>query len=138
MTDVNFYSALIQKGVIHQDSEINANYKGIDLSGSAYLKYNGIFTITDILENEDKIIFNVSSIEDGAPRQISSEDITKIDGMEISRIANVYGLHPNSKKRKKGRRRSSAEVREEKEKLLQQKLNNNKEIDLSNFSVFFG
>lgn len=83
---------LISKGIIHQNTEIDAFYRGVDISGAAVLRSQGNFTVLGAKVVGEKLYFDAVSTNDGVTRRILCEDIFKIDGMEPDRVAINFGL----------------------------------------------
>lgn len=101
--------ALIEKGVIRAASEVDAKYQGLHLGGINTSELVGTFILKRAYESEKKgIYFDVASIIDGKPYRIMVEDIVKIDGMDMERVAAIYNLdiegNPQRAAKRRGRR----------------------------------
>lgn len=98
--------ALIDKGILKPETEIDIVYNTVDLSGIKSQPSTGTFLIKNMWKLQSgEIYFNVISTIDGSPRKTKSDDIILIDGMEPKRIAHVYNIkldgtmQPTGKKR---------------------------------------
>ncbi len=81
----------VKMGIIRDNTEITAIYKGIDLSGKAVLKVSGSFVTRKVtILKTGQAFINGVSIIDGHPERIEIENITQIDGMDIDRLLKVY------------------------------------------------
>ncbi len=96
---------LIERGAIKARTEIEAHYRGVDLSGAPMARVRGNFIILAARAIGDQIIFDGFSTEDGRKQRILSEDIINIDGMDIERFASIYGLSLSGEVLRQGKRR---------------------------------
>lgn len=96
---------LIDKGAIKRETEVEANYKGKDLSGSPLARARGVFLILGARLMEDQVMFDAVDTRWGQRQSIRSEDILRIDGMEPERFANIFGLTEEGEPLKQGARR---------------------------------
>lgn len=97
--------ALIQKGILRHNTEIDAAYKGVDLSGAAIASVRGNFIITSAKQTPSDIIFETRDTSDGSKRSIKCTDVYMIDGMDPSRFAGIYGLNETGDPIKQAARR---------------------------------
>jgi len=96
---------LIEKDILTHKSEIEAAYRAIDISGSPLAKNIGVFSVKMVVQQKDKIYIDCVSVADGHRRKIDPVDVTKIDGMDIKRLFQVYGLSETGAKLYQGKRR---------------------------------
>lgn len=96
---------LIDKGVLAPEAEVEAEYPTLAMGGYSTTVGRGIFLIKHILPQPDSALFEVISTRDGSTRQISSENIVAIDGMDPVRYASVYNIKPDGVDAKLGKRR---------------------------------
>ena len=98
---------LVETGLIKENTEIEAHYMGVDLSGKPLSRVSGSFCVRTVKINEAANIgiFTVVSTIDGTPKTIRSDDVFSIDGMPIARLASVYGIDKSGGKIKEGKRR---------------------------------
>lgn len=59
----------------------------------------------EILNDCNKIVFNLSSLSEGKSLNVGPESITLIDGMDIGRYADIYDLLPDGSQKKVGKKR---------------------------------
>jgi hypothetical protein len=98
---------LISNGILRQNTEIEATYKGIDISGRAIAPTRGTFFLRGVKINEERqmVFFDTISTVDGHPRKIMAEEINSIDGMPIDRLASIYGISATGGHIDQGKRR---------------------------------
>jgi hypothetical protein len=96
---------LIQEGVIHENTEIDACYQGVDIGGAQLAMVQGNFAIKAAKVIQGGVFFDTVSTQDGSQRRIAAAAIVRIDGMEPERFAENYGLTPEGKPIKQGKRR---------------------------------
>ena len=96
---------LIEKGAIKQRTEIEAFFKGIDLSGARMARVRGNFIVLGARAAEGVISFDGLSTIDGKRERFLAEDILMIDGMDPERFANIYGLNMEGETLVQGKRR---------------------------------
>lgn len=96
---------LIDKGVLAAEAEVEAEYPTLAMGGYSTTLGRGIFLIKTITAGDSTALFEVISTKDGTTRQISSENIVAIDGMDPVRYASVYNIKPDGVDAKLGKRR---------------------------------
>lgn len=96
---------LIEKGAIKRETEVEAHYKGNDLSGGPLARSRGIFLVLGARLMEDQVTFDAIDTRWGSRQQIHSDDIIAIDGMDPARFANIFGLTEEGEVLKQGKRR---------------------------------
>lgn len=96
---------LIEKGAIKRETEVEAHYKGRDLSGCPLSRSRGIFLVLGARLMEDQVTFDTIDTRWGQRQQIHSNDIIAIDGMEPERFANIFGFTEDGDVLKQGKRR---------------------------------
>jgi hypothetical protein len=99
-------TALIEKNAFEKDTIITAKYQSLDLFGRSFDKV-GDFRIHKIVKNQEKIIFELISLQDVTTVIIKREPehIEAVDGMKIERFADVYGLDSSGLSKKTGKKR---------------------------------
>lgn len=106
--DMSLARVLIDKNVLKENMEVTATYMGLDISGVSKVKSEGEFFIKSFILSGDKLVFTLTSTRDGITRKINCDAVTKIEGMEPSRYAQVYNIKPDgsssSTKKKRGRK----------------------------------
>jgi hypothetical protein len=87
---------LVEAGIIKENTEIEANYIGMDISGSPLAKGKGFFNLKALKVNEKigRVIFHTVSTIDGSPKILMDHEVCKIEGMEIHQLAQVHGIDP--------------------------------------------
>jgi hypothetical protein len=105
MMKTEFVKKLIDKGAIKRETEVEANYVGNDIAGSAFARSRGVFLVLGARFMEDQIVFDAVDTRWGQKQRINSEDIIRIDGMEPDRFALIFGLNENGDPMKQGARR---------------------------------
>lgn len=102
---------LIEKNYFKKGSEIDATYKGLDLSGQMVHSFQQTYTVAAIYETTktNRIRIDAVSNVDGQRIRIGPENILNIDGMTPERFAENYmvdiegnAIAPSGKRR--GRR----------------------------------
>jgi hypothetical protein len=96
---------LIEKGAIKRETEVEASYRGIDMSGGALARARGVFLVLGARLMEDQVTFDTVDTRFGGRQSIKATDIISIDGMEPDRFANIFGLDENGDPLKQGKRR---------------------------------
>ena len=98
---------LVTSGVIRENTEIEAFYKGVDMTGCERARVRGSFFIRGLKVNDEAgvTIFSTVSTIDGRPRTVLSEDVISVDGMPVDRLASIYGLDATGGKMVQGKRR---------------------------------
>lgn len=102
----------IEKGIIKHNTVITAMIKDYSLvfSNTSTINYflKDLFVIRALKENNDIKIICKYMDNDTKIVYVNSNDIKKIDGMEIEKIAKVYGFNMDGsrilEKRKRGRK----------------------------------
>lgn len=96
-------SALIDKNAFGKDNVVTATYTVAE-AGRIVTKV-GEFGIVDIDREEDSINLTVKHIVEKNQIVINDDQITAIDGMEITRYADVYDIDVTGKNKKIGKKR---------------------------------
>lgn len=96
---------LIEKGAIKRETEVEAHYRGNDLSGGPLARARGVFLVLGARLMEDQITFDTVDTRWGGRQQIAADDIIAIDGMDPTRFANIFGLTEEGEPLKLGKRR---------------------------------
>jgi hypothetical protein len=103
---------LVEKGVIKTETEIEAMYEAIDLSGVHRTLCRGNFVIMSIKDAAEPI-FEIAS-GDGKRKRIKSESIISVDGMDPARLASIYNIKADGSDKPVGKRRGrKPKVRDE-------------------------
>ena len=97
-------TALLEKNAVTPGTIVTAKYSLIDMFGRAFFKKNE-FMINKIMNNENQLIFELSCIYDDNTIKADGDSILFIEGMDISRYADIYGLHPDGTNKKLGKKR---------------------------------
>ena len=97
-------TALLEKNAVTTGTIVTAKYSLIDMFGRSFFKKNE-FMINKIVNNENKLTFELSCIYDNNIIKTNGDAILFIEGMEISRYADIYGLHPDGTNKKLGKKR---------------------------------
>ena len=103
--NVNLVRKLVTAGVIRTNTEIEAEYRGIDLSGRPMIRSKGHFFIQGVKIVADEVIFDTVSVVDGSPRKIKADSVLFMDGMPINKLASIHGISDKGDKLKEGKRR---------------------------------
>lgn len=105
--NISLIRKLISTGVIRQNTEIEALYNGIDISGRPIARTLGTFFVQSVKINEEKemVFFDTISTVDGSARKIMSSEIQALDGMPVERLASIYGIDATGGKIDQGKRR---------------------------------
>lgn len=98
---------LTETGIIHKNTEIEAVYKGVDLSGAPLARGVGTFTLVGlkVYEKAGRVQFDTISTIDGSPRVIMGDQVRKIDGMTLQTIGSIYGMDTFGEAVPQGKRR---------------------------------
>lgn len=97
-------TALLEKNAVTPGTVVTAKYSFVDIFGRSFFKKNE-FTIDKILNNNNKLVFELSCIYDNETIKADGESILFIEGMDVSRYADIYGLHPDGTNKKLGKKR---------------------------------
>ncbi len=83
---------LIEKQYFKTGTEIDASYRGHDLSGAPVHSFEQTFTVTGIFETRKtkRILVDAFSTHDGSTIRIGVDNIVKIDGMTPERFAENF------------------------------------------------
>lgn len=85
---------LIEMKVIKSGTEVDAFYRTRDLSGTQRASVPGNFMIVRAVKTQQGIFFEVASTEAGSRTWVQPHDITRVDGMDPLRLAEMYHLDP--------------------------------------------
>lgn len=97
--------ALVEKQAFAVDTIITASYFTKDLFGRTYEKI-GDFKLKRIIYSESQHLFELGSIEnDNVGFRTDATGIQAIDGMDITRYADMYDILPDGTGKKVGRKR---------------------------------
>jgi hypothetical protein len=114
----NLAEALVTKGVIKYDTEVEATCITKDISGMKRIDVVHTFLVKRIIKQlNGDVIFDLAQIN-GERAKIKAEHILTIDGMDPARIANVYNLKVDGSEKTTGKKRGR------KPKYLRQALSN--------------
>ena len=102
-------------GIVRQNTEIEATYMGVDMSGNPVARTRGTFFIQGVrVTKQDIILFDSVSTVDGSGRTIPSTDVHSVDGMPLERLAGIYAVNETGgdieQGKRRGRRPKSAAV----------------------------
>ncbi|MCS7316771.1 MAG: hypothetical protein NZZ41_00410 [Candidatus Dojkabacteria bacterium] len=104
----NLIEILIEKKVIKRNTIITCTVKDYSTNNLVSHFNKDLFVIRCIKTENDEIKILGLCVKDNKQYYINSTDIKKIDGMELEKIAKVYGLNidgtPMTQKRKRGRK----------------------------------
>lgn len=101
---IDVFTALLEKHALGTDNIVTASYMVVDAFGRKLSKMND-FKISNIIKNEDDIIFDLIAIKDEKTLRIKSDCIVFIDGMDPARYADIYDLLPDGTSKKVGKKR---------------------------------
>lgn len=91
--DVRLVRKLIETGVIRQKTELEANYRAVDIGGVRSAEVLGSFFIEQVrITKTGNTLFDVASTEDGRKQTIQCGDVVSIDGMSLDRLIANYNL----------------------------------------------
>jgi hypothetical protein len=98
---------LIEAGIIKQNTELDAYYMGVDISGRAIARTRGTFFIQSVRVQEasNTVIFETLSTVDGQKRTLKSHDVVAVDGMPLDRLGGIYGINETGGMIAQGKRR---------------------------------
>lgn len=97
-------SALIDRHVITGDNVVTASYTVQDSVGRT-LKKVGNFGIVNFEKGEDVIQFTLQHLIEKNKVKVTDENIISIDGMNISRYADVYDINADGSSKITGKKR---------------------------------
>jgi hypothetical protein len=118
----NLAEALVNKGVIKYDTEVEAKCITADLSGIKQIEVISNFLVKRVIKQiNGEIVFDLSH-QDGRRCKIKAENVITIDGMDPSRIATVYNLKADGSEKTTGKKRGR------KPKYLKQALANSRQM----------
>jgi hypothetical protein len=102
---VEIYRKLVDRGIIHENTEITATYFGKDLAGTKTSLCKGNFYVKAVRILSDTAYFDAVNTIDGSLHTIKSTQVECIDGMELKTLASVFSINPNGGKIVEGKRR---------------------------------
>lgn len=102
---VALLEALIEKKAFTDDTIITAWYNTIDLFGRSFRKISEFKIQNIIKENNKETIFELIALQDNKVVKACSDEIKAIDGMDLSRYADIYDLYPDGTSKKIGKKR---------------------------------
>lgn len=88
----NLLKALIERNVIRARTEIDADYRGVDLAGDLLVRATGTFMILSVQETDTGHVFDCASTIDGRRQRIPGSAIVRIDGMCPTRLGLNFDL----------------------------------------------
>jgi hypothetical protein len=102
---VSLIKQLVQRGILRENTEIEAHYRGYDISGSPIVKARGIFLVRNIKIIKGVAIFETVSTVDGSKKNIEASDVLLIDGMDYDRLIASHDMDDDGEKVYQGKRR---------------------------------
>jgi hypothetical protein len=105
--NIKLIRKLTEMGIIRENTEIEAFYYGVDLSGNPLTRTKGTFYIQGIRvakEAENATLVVLSTV-DGSKSAVKSENVLTVDGMPIERLAGIYGIDATGCAISQGKRR---------------------------------
>lgn len=104
--NLNLIRKLISKGIIRQNTEIEASYIGVDMAGRSLPKVTATFFIQGIRATKSGLIyFDTVSTVDGSKRTVESATVHSVDGMPLERLASIYSVNETGGDIEQGKRR---------------------------------
>lgn len=101
----NIINALIEKNAFDGTTIITASYQSVDLFGRVFNK-QGEFRIRRILKSDDVPLLELIDLTGNKTVvKANPESIKAVDGMEVSRYADIYDILPDGSKKRTGRKR---------------------------------
>lgn len=97
-------SALIDKKAIGNDNVITASYTVVEYGGKQSRRV-GDFGIVDISKSGEHVNLTLKHIIDKNQIVVNDDQILAIDGMDISRYADVYDINKDGTTKKLGKKR---------------------------------
>lgn len=92
----NLFLKLIEKNILTKDTVIEARHTGNLLAGISTQKIVGEF----IFENFTNDYVFLKKVNSTVIIKVSLDDILKVDGMDPTRLAGIYGIKPDGSKKK--------------------------------------
>jgi len=103
--NISLVRKLIEAQVIRQNTELDAYYMGVDISGRPIARTRGTFFVQAVKVLGETVIFETVSTVDGHKRTVKSPDVVAVDGMPIDRLGSIYGINASGGKIDQGKRR---------------------------------
>lgn len=101
----NLAEALVSKGVIRYDTEVEAKCITTDLSGIKQIERIYNFLVKRVIKQiNGEIVFDLAH-QDGRRCKLRAENVLTIDGMDPARIATVYNLKADGSEKTTGKKR---------------------------------
>lgn len=105
---VELARALLERNVIRKETEVTARYRAPYIGGIDYAHLVGNFLIQRAVKAADRVLFDVTDLEQGRQHRIPCEDVLRIDGMDLKRLSKIYNLTedgtPTKPSKRRGRR----------------------------------
>jgi hypothetical protein len=98
-------NALVEKQALAIDTIITASYLTKDLFGRTFKKVSD-FKLKGIVYSESQHLFDLRSVDnDTISLRTDATSIKAIDGMDITRYADIYDILPDGTLKKTGKKR---------------------------------
>jgi hypothetical protein len=103
--DSNLAEALLNKGVLKQDTEIDAVHTVSDMAGLPTVTKEDTFTVVQAKKGDQRVWVLATRNSDGRRVQLPDTAITRIDGMDPDRCAKAFNLRADGSKARTGKKR---------------------------------
>ena len=103
--DSNLALALLNKGVLGRDTEIDAVHTVPDMAGHLTVNSEDTFTIIQAKTGNERVWVLAARNTDGRHVTLPDSAITRIDGMEPERCARAFNMKPDGKRAQTGKKR---------------------------------
>ena len=96
----------VEMDIIRERTEIDAKYRAVGIGGTENVLTEGTFLVLEVRKSENGgYAFLGADVIDGRRRILRGMDLTRIDGMDIDRMADTYGLSMYGVAQKPSKRR---------------------------------
>jgi hypothetical protein len=106
--DAHLAEVLVERNVVKPDMEVTAAYFGVGLSGAQRVPVQGDFFVREITRIDGRLVFSLQSTRDGTRKKVYCEAISRIEGMDPIRYAQIYNIKADGssgrEKKKRGRK----------------------------------
>lgn len=122
--ETTLLKALLNKGIVGPETEIEAHYFGVGIDKSTPVPGTGFFIIEKVETKGKIIILHLYSTKDGKQSSTTASDIISVDGMDPKRLALAYNISATGKKIDTGKKRGRKSKKDkERERLEAEKQN---------------
>lgn len=96
----NLLEALINRGIMRQDTEFVAKYLATGLDGECNRPVSGLFVTKSVVKIKGKFYIKAIRKDNEEQYKIDPVNVVEMDGMDPARLANIFNIKPDGSKQK--------------------------------------